>query len=290
MSKHNTLFSYPIDPISRRLLSLLALVSVSILVVILGVLLFGAWPLLQTEHLTSLLLDTSWHPLEGLFGLMPMLLASLAVMAGAIAIAAPVGLSCAIFIGYTAPDLIRKPFRFAIALLAGMPSVVLGLWGLTVLVPLMNAWRPPGTSLLVASIVLALMIVPTVTLTAVAAFEGLPAALRQAATALGMPRHSQILKVLLPAARTSIISGILLAMARALGETMVVLMVAGNVVNFPGNVFEPVRTLTANIALEMAYATDLHRAALFASGLMLTLLVLVMAHGSARLQNRTRHG
>jgi phosphate transport system permease protein len=282
------LFPFQIDNITRAILFSAALLGIGVMAVILLVLLNEAWPMLKSGKVWSFFIDTDWYPTEGHFGLMAMLLASLLVMTGAILMAFPTGLACAIFICFVAPDLIRKPFRFTIALLAGMPSVVLGLWGLTILVPLISLWQPPGTSMLTAGMVLALMILPTVTLTTVAAFEGLPASLRQSATALGMRSHTQIVKVLIPAARVSIASGLLLAMARALGETMVVLMVAGNVVNFPGSIFEPVRTLTANIALEMAYATDLHRAALFSSGLMLTLLVLLIAYTAAWLQGE-RH-
>lgn len=284
------MFRPQIDNVTQAISLALTLVCVAIILIILVVLFRESSSIFHTNLIWTVITDYQWYPSEGKFGMLAMSMASALIMAGAVLLAVPLGLACAVFICFIAPERFMKPYRFMIALLAGMPSVVLGLWGLTMLVPIMSHWQPPGTSLMTASIVLSLMILPTVTLTAVAAFEGLPATLRHSATALGLRRHTQILKVLLPAAKAPIASGIVLSMARALGETMVVLMVAGNVVNLPENLFEPVRTLTANIALEMAYATDQHRAALYVSGLMLTLLVLCMAYASGKMQQEHDHG
>ncbi len=266
-----------IDRALAPLLLLAGLVCTAILLLIVLFLVREAWPVLAGGGWRAFIADDGWYPLEGLFGLLPMLAASLAVMAGAIALAAPVGLGCAIFLQYYAPQTLLKSFRLLLSLLAGMPSVVLGLWGLTVLVPMIAGWQPPGASLLAAILVLALMIVPTMALASAAALSSVPADLISGAAALGMGVRARILFVAIPAARHGIWSGTLLSMARAIGETMVLLMVAGNVVQYPHGLFEPVRTLTANIALEMAYATELHRAGLFASGLLLTLLVLLLA-------------
>ena len=175
-------------------------------------------------------------------------------------------------------------------MLAGIPSVVYGLWGLTVLAPLIARWQPPGVSVLAGALVLALMVLPTVALTASSALAAVPASLLQGAAALGLSRRAVVLGVALPAARGGIVGGVLLAAARALGETMALLMVAGNVVQMPSGLFEPVRVLTANIALEMAYASGDHRAALFASGVLLTALVLALALTAGRVQSRSHHG
>ncbi|MGH8553486.1 MAG: PstC family ABC transporter permease, partial [Methylococcales bacterium] len=183
----------------------------------------------------------------------------------------------AIFLCFIAPAPIVKLYRVVLTLLAGIPSVVYGLWGLTVLVPLIGRLQAPGASLLAAILILSLMILPTIALTSAASLAGVPREWLMACDALGLSRRGRILGVALPAAAAGIQSGVLLAIARALGETMAVLMVAGNVVRYPSGLFEPVRVLTANIALEMAYATGPHRAGLFASGLLLTLLVLVLA-------------
>jgi len=235
-------------------------------------------------------LDRSWYPLEGKFGIMPMVWASAAMMLGAVLLAVPLGIASAIFIRFYAPKAIAQSYRLMLNLLAGIPSVVYGLWGLTVLVPLIARWQQPGASLLAAILVLTLMILPTVALTSFSALAAVPKDILAGAAALGITRKGQIISVALPAARNGILGGTLLAMARALGETMAVLMVSGNVVQYPTGLFEPVRSLTANIALEMAYATDQHRAGLFASGLLLTLLVLVLAWLAARYQERNTYG
>ncbi len=282
LSKDSSLYHWNIDKALAPLLLLAGLACVAILLLIVLFLSREAWPVLANGGWRAFVADNGWYPLEGLFGLLPMLAASLAVMLGAIVLAGPVGLGCAIFLQFYAPQAVRKSFRLLLSLLAGMPSVVLGLWGLTVLVPLIAQWQPPGASLLAAILVLALMIVPTMALAGAAALSSVPADLISGAAALGMGARSRILYVAVPAARRGMLSGALLSMARALGETMVLLMVAGNVVQYPHGLLEPVRALTANIALEMAYATDLHRAGLFASGLLLTLLVLVLAWLAAR--------
>lgn len=259
-----------------------AVIASGLLVLILVFLAKEAWPVLHSVGATRFLLDDGWHPTERAFGLTPMLAASAAMSVLAILIAAPVGVASALFCRCYAPPAFGRIYRWAIILLAGIPSVVLGLWGLTVIVPLIIRIAPPGASLLAGSLILALMIMPTVALTTEAALAALPKAYWEGAAALGLSREATILGVALPAARTSIFAGILLATARALGETMAVLMVSGNVVQVPKSLFEPVRTLTANIALEMAYATGDHRASLFVSGLLLTLLVLALAAAARR--------
>ncbi|MBV1913996.1 MAG: phosphate ABC transporter permease subunit PstC [Pseudomonadales bacterium] len=280
-----------IDRLIEPPLRLAGFVCAAILLLILLFLMKEAAPVLSSGGWRLFVADTGWYPMEGLFGILPMLVASLVVMLGAIVLAAPIGLGCAIFLQYYAPPVLAKAFRLLLSLLAGMPSVVLGLWGLTVLVPLISGWQPPGTSLLTAIIVLALMVVPTMALASASALSSVPDSLMNGAAALGLTLRARICFIALSAARTGIRSAALLSMARAIGETMVVLMVAGNVVQYPSGLFEPVRVLTANIALEMAYATDLHRAGLFASGLLLTLIVLALAWMAARSGRRdTQYG
>lgn len=267
----------------------LALLAGAMLILVLAFLWRESLPVLTGGGWHAFLGQDGWYPLEGKFGIRPMWWASLAAAFGAVLLAAPLGIAGALFLRFFAPSPLVKPFRLMLALLAGMPSVVLGLWGLTVLVPLLAACRPPGASLLAAILILALMILPTVALTAASALSAVPAAWLNGAAALGLSRKAVIFGVALPAARDGIGSGLLLALARALGETMAVLMVAGNVVQNPAGLFEPVRVLTANIALEMAYATGNHRAGLFASGLLLTLLVLGLAAMAAFRAGRPRH-
>ncbi|GAB1265517.1 phosphate ABC transporter permease subunit PstC [Aurantivibrio infirmus] len=285
LSKHSILFPWRIDKTVSSVLFLLAIIAAVIVIFVFIFLVKEAWPALNDGHWILFFEDEGWFPLENKYALLPMLWATLAAAFGAIIIAAPLGLACAVFQIFFAEGLVARIFRSLIGLLAGIPSVVYGLWGLTVLVPILAQLQPPGANLLAAILILSLMILPTVAITSASALATVPTQWLQGASALGMTRKGIIIGVAIPAARKSIFSGILLALARALGETMAVLMVAGNVVNMPSSLFDPVRVLTANIALEMAYAVDQHRASLFASGLLLTTLVFILAW----LANRNAH-
>jgi phosphate transport system permease protein len=277
----NILFRCYVDQWLAPFLGLLAAGVALIVLLVLGFLLAEAWPAFTVHGWLRFFTDDGWYPNENRFGLAPMLWSSLVASAGALLIAVPFGIAAALFACYYAPVSIAGFYRGMLGILAGVPSVVYGLWGLTVLVPTLAAWQAPGTSLLAAIFILALMIIPTIALTSISALQALPLSLSQGCAALGMTRHGTIMGVLIPSARREIVGGIMLACARALGETMAVLMVAGNVVQNPSGLFLPVRVLTANIALEMSYASGLHRAGLFASGLMLTLLVLTLAWAAA---------
>jgi phosphate transport system permease protein len=289
------LFPLQSDRAVSRTLGAVALVSVSLLALVLFFLTSEAWPSLKSGGWQRFFyspyssLSGGWFPLEGRFEILPMVLATLLVSIGAVLIAAPLGIASALFIRFYATTRLAKAYSAMVALLAGIPSVVFGLWGLTTLVPLISEWQPPGTSALAAMVVLALMVLPTITLTSEAAIASIPKSWLLGAQALGLSRSSIIIGVALPSAKSGIFNGILLAMARAMGETMAVMMVAGNVVQVPGSVFDSVRVLTANIALEMAYATGEHRASLFASGLLLTAFVVVLALLAARDQRGVKH-
>ena len=231
-----------------------------------------------------------WHPAEGHYDLSAMLAGTLLVAAGAVALAAPAGVLSAVFCGFYAPPRVGNAFRAVLGLLAGIPSVVYGLWGLVVLVPLVARLVPPGASLLTGILVLGLMVLPTVALASDAALQAVPVETLQGAHALGLSRWTIVRRVALPAARDGIWTGVLLQAGRALGETMAVLMVCGNVVQLPGSPFQPVRTLTANIALEMAYAMGDHRQALFTSGLLLLVLVGGLVAASRGLRGASTRG
>ncbi len=275
-----------IDQWLRRGFGLMAIGCALIVLFVFGFLFWQTLPMWQEAQVFNFLTDPAWYPLEGEFGAWPMIVASVLVVLGAILIALPVGIASALFHCYYAPRSMASANYVALVLLAATPSVVLGLWGLTVIVPLLAQWHPPGTSLITAAMLLAVMIVPTIALTCIASLQALPISLRQAASSLGLRRSTEIISVLLPAAKHGIFGGVILAIARAFGETMVVLMVAGNVVQISGSVFDPVRVLTANIALEMAYATGQHRTALFMSGLLLMLLVSMLALIASRIANQ----
>lgn len=266
-------------------LRLLALITGIIVVLVTLFLLLEALPLLQELGWKRFISDPSWNPVEGFYNLMPMLWGSLLVTLGSVALAAPLGISSAIFCQYYAPPIIARLYRQLIELLAGIPSVVYGFWGLVVLVPLIGKLQAPGTSLLAGIAILTLMILPTIALTTEASFTKVPIEYLQGAAALGISRWATIRSVVLPAAKSGVFTGLILGTGRAIGETMAVLMVCGNVVQTPASLFDPVRTLTANIALEMAYATGNHRSALFVSGLLLMLtiaLLVVLAEGMSR--------
>jgi phosphate transport system permease protein len=271
---------------SDRLLSwsvhLLALTAGGLLLLVLAFLLRESWPALQHIGPAHLFSDPDWYPTENAYGLTAMIWGTLWVTMGSLLLAAPLGILSALFCHFYAPPLLGHWYRRMIELLAGIPSVVFGFWGLVVLVPIIGQWHPPGPSLLAGILILTLMIIPTIMLVAHASIAQVPVAYIQSATALGFSRWSVIWHVILPTTKAGLLTGMLLGLARALGETMAVLMVCGNVVRTPSHLFDPIRTLTANIALEMAYALGNHRAALFASGLLLMGLVVLfvgMAEG-----------
>lgn len=285
----------PLDPDRgiRRLFGGAALLAGGIVVLIGAFLVLEALPALRSVGLLRFLSDDGWLPAggtEGRFNLLPMLWGTVLLAAGALSLAAPAGLISAVFCRFYAPPFLAQLYRRLIELLAGVPSVVYGFWGLVTLVPLIHEIEPPGQSLLAGILILALMVLPTVALLAEAALRAVPRSYLEGAAALGLGRWATVRGIVLPAAAPGIATGILLALTRALGETMAVLMVCGNVVQLPGSVFDPVRSLTANIALEMSYATAHHRAALFVSGLALMAMVAVMMVGIEQLERRTRLG
>jgi phosphate transport system permease protein len=254
----------------------IAAIAGTIVVLIIAFLILEALPAFHHIGLLRFFTDPSWHPAEGLYNLTPMLWGTLFAMAGAVMIATPLGILSAVFCHYYAPPWIARPYRRLIELLAGIPSVVYGLWGLVVLVPLIGQIQPPGPSLLAGILILAIMILPTIALMADAGLANVPQHYLRGAAALGLSRWATIRGVVFPAAKSGLFTGVILETGRAIGETMAILMVCGNVVRTPSSLFDPIRTLTANIALEMAYALGNHRAALFTSGLVLMAMIVAL--------------
>ncbi len=216
-----------------------------------------------------------------------MRMGTLLAMSGAVLAATPLGILSAVFCQFYAPPLLARWYRRLIELLAGIPSVVYGFWGLVVLVPLIARLHPPGPSLLAGILILTVMILPTIALMADAALANVPPQLLRGAAALGLPRWAVIRGVAFPAAKAGLFTGVILETGRAIGETMAILMVCGNVVKTPHSLFDPIRPLTANIALEMAFAEGDHRAALFVSGLILMALIVALV-AAAELISRGR--
>lgn len=262
----------------------------AIILLILAFLVIEAIPAVRHVGVGAFFADASWHPMEGLYGLIPMFWGTLLAAAGALALATPLGLLSALFCRYYAPQPLATAYRKLIELLAGIPSVVYGLWGLVVVVPILAEIHPPGPSLLAGILILTLMILPGIALTAEASLGFVPKDIIHGAAALGLKRWTIIRRVILPMAWPGLSTGIILQTGRAIGETMAILMVCGNVVQIPHSLFDPVRTLTANIALEMSYAAGDHRAALFFTGLILLGIMVALSIVAERLQEERAHG
>ncbi len=261
----------------------LAVFSAAIVLLVFVFLVREATPALKSIGVYRFFVDDSWHPSSGAFNLSPMVVSTIVTSLGAVMIAVPLGIGAALFSAVYAPRLLSNWFRRLMELLAGIPSVVFGLWGLIVLAPIMANLGGSGQNLLTATIILGLMILPTIALLSDSAIRAVPRAWVQGASALGMQRSGIVLHVILPGARRGITAGVLLGLTRALGETMAVLMVAGNVVEFPTSLLAPGRTLNANIALELGYASAEHRSVLFVSGLILMSVVSFIVIGASGL-------
>lgn len=240
---------------------------------------------------------TMWKPENEIFGIFPMIIGSIYVTAGAIIIGVPIGILTSVFMAKYCPKQIYRPLKMATELLAGIPSVVYGFFGMVVLVPLIRDFGRTlkgagvvhssgnGSSILTASILLGMMILPTIIGTTEAAIRAVPSQYYEGSLALGATKERSIFRVMIPAAKSGVIAGIVLGIGRAIGETMAVIMVAGNQARMPEGILKGVRTLTANIVIEMGYATDLHREALIATGVVLFVFILII-NFSVALLNR----
>lgn len=225
----------------------------------------------------NFILGEKWRPLNKQFGILPMILGSIYVTAGAIVIGVPIGILCAAFLARFCPDGLHRIIKPAIDLLAGIPSIVYGFFGLTVIVPIMqDLVGGSGKSILTASILLGIMILPTVVSTTEAALRAVPESYYEGALALGATHERAVFKAVMPAAKSGVLSGVVLGIGRAIGETMAVQMVVGNKTKFAESIFDGVRTLTTNIVTEMGYAQDLHREMLIATGVVLFVFILLI--------------
>lgn len=225
------------------------------------------------------LLGTSWKPTDvpPSFGIFPMILGSIYVTAGAIIIGVPIGILTSVFMAHYCPQKIYKVLKPATELLAGIPSVVYGFFGLVVIVPAIRyLFGGTGNSILAASILLGIMILPTIIGVSESAIRSVPQSYYEGSLALGATHERTIFRVCLPAAKSGIMAGIVLGIGRAIGETMAVIMIAGNQPRMPAGILKGVRTLTANIVIEMGYAADLHREALIATGVVLFIFILII--------------
>ena len=224
------------------------------------------------------LLGTTWRPANDIYGIFPMIIGSIYVTAGALIFGVPAGLLTAIFLSRFASAKVAAFLKPGVELLAGIPSVVYGFFGLMIIVPFIRLNAPGnGLSLLAASILLGIMILPTVITVAKNALDAVPQSYYEGALALGATHERSVLRVLVPAAISGIMAGVVLGIGRAIGETMAVVMVAGNQPRMPKGILQGVRTLTGNIVIEMGYATGLHREALIATGVVLFVFILLIS-------------
>lgn len=229
-----------------------------------------------------------WRPGNGLYGIFPMILGSIYVTAGAILIGVPIGILTALFLARFCPKSLYKIIKPAVDLLAGIPSVVYGFFGIVVLVPFVrDNFEGNGNSILTASILLGIMILPTIIGVAESAINAVPNSYYEGALALGATHERSVFAVVLPAAKSGAFAGIILGIGRAIGETMAVIMVAGNQARVPDSIFEGVRTLTTNIVMDMGYATDLHREALIATAVVLFVFILIINLAFSLLKRRS---
>ena len=238
-------------------------------------------PAIAQIGLPEFLFGTTWRPANDIYGIFPMIVGSIYVTAGAMVVGVPTGLLCAIFLSRFASGKIAAVLKPGVELLAGIPSVVYGFFGLVILVPFVRANTPDnvtgnGLSLLAASVLLGIMILPTIITVAQSALDAVPKKYYEGSLALGADHERSVFRVIVPAATSGIMASIVLGVGRAIGETMAVIMVAGNQPIVPESIFEGVRTMTANIVLEMGYAADLHRGALVATGVVLFVFILLI--------------
>ncbi|MDR0223418.1 MAG: phosphate ABC transporter permease subunit PstC [Oscillospiraceae bacterium] len=265
------------EKLSERIFFALALSSISVLALITLFIFIKGVPLIAEVGAFKFIFGMSWAPGRGEFGIFPMIIGSVSVTLGAAVLGIPVGICCSIFMAEFAPVWMRNIFRPAIQLLAGIPSVVYGFWGLLFVVPaIRNYLGGPGLSILAGSVILAIMILPTIISISEVSLLALPRHYKEGALALGMTHWQTIRSVQLPAAKSGIVAAVILGIGRAIGETMAVIMVLGNSVAVPQSVLDPVRTLTTNIGIEMGYASGGHQQALFATGIVLFVIIMAL--------------
>lgn len=261
----------------RAVFALTACVSIAAVVLICVFLFASGIPTMKTVGLGNFLFGMTWAPGQGLYGIFPMIVASIIVTAGAILFGVPLGLLCAVFLARFCPKRLYRVLKPAAELLAGIPSIVYGFFGLVVIVPLMQSlFGGSGKGILTASIMLGIMILPTIINVSESALRAVPDSYYEGSLALGATHERSVFSAVLPAARSGILAGVILGVGRAIGETMAVAMVAGNQPILPESLLSGVRTLTANIVQEMGYATDLHREVLIACGVVLFVFILII--------------
>lgn len=265
------------EKIAKWIFCLAACTSVLAVAVICIFLFAGGLPAIKEIGVSNFLFGTTWKPKNNIYGILPMIVGSIYVTAGAILVGVPVGILTAVFLSSFCPKRLYKVIKPLTELMAGIPSVVYGFFGLVVMVPFVrDVFGGHGSSMLTASLLLGIMILPTIIGVSEAAIKAVPDKYYQGALALGATHERSVFFAALPAAKSGIMAGIVLGIGRAIGETMAVIMVAGNQARMPNGILKGVRTMTSNIVLEMGYAADLHRQALIATGVVLFVFILII--------------
>ena len=268
------------EKIMEYVFLLTANVSILAVALICVFLFINGIPAMQEIGFLNFLTGTEWRPGNNIFGILPMILGSIYVTGGALVIGVPIGILMSVFMARFCPPKLYKILKPVVDLLAGIPSIVYGFFGLVVLVPFLRenidvkGYR--GQSILCAAILLGIMILPTIIGAAEPAIRAVEQSYYEGALALGATHERSVFSVIVPTANSGILAAIILGVGRALGETMAVKMVVGNQARVPESIFQGVRTLTTNIVLEMGYATDLHREALIATGVVLFVFILII--------------
>lgn len=265
------------EKVMEALFFLTAVVSIAAVILICVFLFASGVPAIREIGLFRFLFGVRWKPANNLYGIFPMIVGSLYVTAGALLTGVPVGILTAVFLARFCPKRIYKPLKAAVNLMAGIPSVVYGFFGLVVLVPVVREMLGGrGMSVLAASVLLGLMILPTIISVSETSIRAVPESYYEGGLALGASHERSVFYTVLPAAKSGIFASVVLGIGRAVGETMAVMMVAGNQPVIPKSVLSGVRTLTANIVLEMGYSTDLHREALIGTAVVLFVFILLI--------------
>lgn len=256
---------------------LTACVSIAAVVLICIFMFANGLPAIGKIGPLNFLLGEKWKPMNNIFGILPMIIGSIYVTAGAIIIGVPIAFFTSVYLAKFCNERLYKILKPAVELMAGIPSIVYGFFGLVVIVPIMQkVMGGSGKSVLTASVLLGIMILPTVIGVAESSIRAVPDSYYEGALALGATRERSVFFAVLPGAKSGILAGVVLGIGRAIGETMAVIMVAGNQPIIPKSLGMGVRTLTSNIVMEMGYATDLHREALIATAVVLFVLILII--------------
>ncbi|HHD2753021.1 TPA: phosphate ABC transporter permease subunit PstC [Clostridium perfringens] len=281
---------YFIESLTEKIFLVSASIAVISLLLIIGFVFYkGLRPfIIEGYSFWDFIFGTQWIPSANKYGILPMIVASLGATMGSLIIGVPIGILTAIFIAEIAPKKIAKIMSGAVELLAGIPSVLYGVFGLAVIVPTIQDIfnLPKGQSLLAVIIVLAIMMLPTVITVSETAIRAVPNAYKEGSLALGASKTETIFKVVIPAAKSGIMTGVVLGIGRAIGETMAVILVAGNTPVIPSSIMDSVRPLTTNIALEMGYAFGTHQEMLFATGVVLFTFILILNLVLSKLSNK----